>query len=100
PPRSPGCAAAPPARRAPACPGAAAEPVPSRPAREPREVRGTLLQVGVAPLLGLLADVVEEGGVPGELLDARQPVGVGVEARLEQAQRHRAHLEDAPADLE
>src|ERR671912_1876584 len=50
------------------------------------EVGPPLLPEGVAALLGLLGHVVEEGGVPGELLDPGQAVGVGVEAGLEQPQ--------------
>src|SRR5439155_1453511 len=61
------------------------------------EARLALLQVGVAALLRLLVHVGEEGGVAGELLDARQAVGVGVEGCLEQPDGERAHLEDAPA---
>src|SRR6195256_3334407 len=61
------------------------------------DARLALLQVGVAALLLLLVHVEEEGGVAGELLDARQAVGVGVEGRLEQSEGQRAHLEDAPA---
>src|SRR2546421_11201754 len=60
------------------------------------EARRAFLEVGVAPLLGLLVHVIEKGGVPGELLDAGEPVGVGVEGGLEEADGQRAHLEDAP----
>src|SRR5690242_8012352 len=72
----------------------------SRPAGELREVRLALLEVGVAPLLGLLAHVEEKIGVVGELLDAGQAVLVGVEARLEHAQGERGHREHlaAPPD--
>src|SRR5215216_6105479 len=52
----------------------------SRPTGEPREVGRALLDVGVAPLLALLAHVEEEVGVVGQLLDAGQPVLAGVEA--------------------
>src|ERR1700739_1141618 len=51
----------------------------SRPPRELGEVRAALLQVGVAPFLGLLAHVEQEVGVVGELLDPGHPVLVGVE---------------------
>src|SRR5215207_1191573 len=56
--------------------------------RELREVGGPLLDVGVAALLALLAHVEEEVGVVGQLLDAGHAVLVGVEAGLEQPQRH------------
>src|SRR6059036_3495737 len=51
----------------------------SGPARKAREVRLALLDVGVAALLALLRHVEEHRGVAGELLDAGEPVGVGVE---------------------
>src|SRR6201995_5384419 len=58
-----------------------------RPVGELREVGFALLEVGVAALLCLLAHVEEQVRVVGQLLDACQAVLVGVEARLEQAQR-------------
>src|ERR1700745_875236 len=61
----------------------------SRPAGELREVRLALLEVGVTPLLGLLAHVEEQVRVVRQLLDPGQSVLVGVEARLEHAQRER-----------
>src|ERR1700736_4768955 len=52
------------------------------PPRELREIGLALLEVGVPALLSLLAHVEEEVGVVRELLDAREAVLVGVEARL------------------
>ena len=66
---------------------------------ELREVRLALLAVGVAALLGLLAAVEEQVRVVGELLDARQAVLGGVEARLQQAQRERRQREHLAAPL-
>src|SRR3954447_15427020 len=57
------------------------------PLRELAEVGLALLLVGVTALLGLLRLVEEEVRVVSELLDAGDAVLVGVEARLEQAQR-------------
>src|SRR5581483_2402944 len=96
----------PPCRRGPARrpPGACAAGSPrstrGRPSREPfeaREVGPALLEVRVAALLRLLAHVIEERRVPGELLEAGEAVGVRVERRLEAAERERAVLEHAPA---
>ena len=50
----------------------------SWPLGEPREVGLALLHVGVPALLRFFRQVVEEGGVAGQLLDAGQPVGVEV----------------------
>src|SRR5437773_9228868 len=61
------------------------------------EVGFPFLDIRVAPLLRLLTEVVKERGVTGELLDAREPIIGGVEARLQQAQGERAELEHAPA---
>src|SRR2546423_14545416 len=58
-------------------------PAPLRPFRELREVGLALLDVGVAPLLGLVGHVEEQRRVAGELLDPRQPVVRGVHRRLE-----------------
>src|ERR1700757_1766219 len=71
----------------------------SGPAGELGEVRTALLQVGVAPLLGLLAHVEEEVGVVGQLLDAGEPVLVGVEAGLEQPEGEGRQGEHLPAPL-
>src|SRR5438128_4969441 len=63
------------------------------------EVRCALLHVGVAALARLLACVEQQVRVVRELLDAREPILGGVEARLQQAQREggeREHLA-APA---
>src|SRR5829696_1795434 len=67
--------------------------------RKLAEVGLALLAVGVASLLRLLGSVEEEVGVVRELLDAREPVLGGVEARLQEPQgerRQRQHLA-APA---
>src|SRR5665809_47269 len=63
--------------------------------RELVEIRLSLLEVRVAALLSLLAEVVEKRRVACQLLDAREPVGIGVEGGLQHAQRKGAHLEDA-----
>src|SRR6266700_4403778 len=42
--------------------------------REPGEVGLALLDVGVTALLSLLAEVVQQRGVAGQLLDAGEPV--------------------------
>src|SRR5262249_20869411 len=52
-----------------------------------------LLDVGVTALLGLLAQVVEERRVPGQLLDAGQTVVRRVHPRLDHAQGQGAVLE-------
>src|SRR4051794_1104961 len=57
------------------------------PAGELREVGLALLDVGVTPFLGLLGLIEEEVGVVGQLLEPGRTVLLGVEARLEQAQR-------------
>src|SRR5438270_13951142 len=57
---------------------------------EPAELGLALLDVGVTPLLGLLAEVVEQRGVARQLLDAGQPVVGGVHARLDHPERQRA----------
>src|SRR3978361_2477365 len=72
----------------------------SRALRELAEVGLSLLAVGVTALLRLLGCVEEEVGVVGELLDARQPVLSGVEARLEQPQRERRQREHLAAPLD
>src|SRR6266516_4618955 len=69
----------------------------SGPAGEPGEVGVALLDVGVAPLLGLGGHVEEKVGVVGELLDTGQPVLVRVEARLEQAQGEGGQGQHLPA---
>ena len=69
-------------------------------ARELREVRLALLEVGVAPLLRLLAHVEEQVGVVGELLDPGEPVLVGVEAGFQQAQREGGEGEHLAAPAE
>src|SRR6202035_4098680 len=69
PPRRPAFAAVPPTTRRRAAP-VEVPPRRSRSVRELREIRLPLLHVRVAPLLGLLAHVIEEGRVTGELLDS------------------------------
>src|SRR5438270_5236786 len=63
---------------------------------ELREVRLVLVDVGVATLLRLLAQVVEERGVAGQLLDARQPIVGGVQAGLDHAEGERTVREHLP----
>jgi hypothetical protein len=63
---------------------------------KPGEVGLALLQVGVSPFLSLLGHVEEEVRVMGELLDPGQPILIGVEARLEHAQRKRRHDDHLP----
>src|SRR5664279_2043511 len=67
--------------------------------RKPREVRLALLAIGVATLLGLLVAVEEQVRVVRQLLDPRQAVFGGVEARLQQAQRKRGEREHLVAPL-
>src|SRR4051794_34857091 len=62
-------------------------------------LRTPLLAVGVAPLLRLLGAVEEKVRVVRELLDARQPVLVGVEARLDQPEREGGEAEHLTAPL-
>src|SRR5829696_4959001 len=69
------------------------------PAGELREVGLALLDVGVTALLGFRRHVEEQVGVVGQLLDPGQAVLVGVEARLEEAQRERRQLEHLAAPL-
>src|SRR5205807_6320572 len=65
--------------------------------REPVELGTALLEVRLLALLRLLAHVVEEGRVSGELLDTRKTVVGGVERRLQHAQRERAVVQHALA---
>src|SRR3954462_1588078 len=65
----------------------------SRTLREFAEVGAALLAVRVAALLRLLRPVEQEVRVVRQLLQPGQPVLVGVEARLEQAQREGGELE-------
>src|SRR5262249_61654144 len=88
----PGCGVEP--RAATAAPVPARRP-PSRPARELVERRSALLEEGLLALLRLLAQVVEEGGVAGQLLDPGQAVVGRVQRRLQHPQRERAVLEHA-----
>src|SRR5437764_5263909 len=67
------------------------------PAGKLREVRRPLLDVGVAPLLGLLAAVEQEVGVVSELLEPGESVLGGIKARLEQAQREGGERQHLPA---
>src|SRR5215218_101296 len=57
----------------------------SRSLGELPEVRLAALDVGVPPLLGLLAHVEEQVGVVSQLLETGEPVVGRVEAGLEQA---------------
>src|SRR3954466_1439234 len=57
--------------------------------RELAEVGLALLAVGVASLLRFLRCIEEEVGVVRQLLDPREPVLGGVEARLEEPQGER-----------
>src|SRR3954452_14899621 len=63
------------------------------------ELRTPLLPVRVAALLRLLGSVEEQVRVVRELLDARQPVLVGVETRLDQPERERGEAEHLAAPL-
>src|SRR5439155_26567127 len=53
---------------------------------ESGEIGLSLLEVGVTAFLGLLAHVVEQRRVSGQLLDPRQAVVGGVHPRLDHAQ--------------
>src|SRR5207245_9184033 len=68
--------------------------------RKLREVRLPRLDEGVPALLRLVGQVVQQRRVAGQLLDAGQAVRVGVEGRLEEAQRSRALLEDLARPLD
>src|SRR5690242_18296426 len=61
--------------------------------REPVELGTTLLEVRLLALLRLLAHVIEERRVSGELLDAGEAVVGGVQRRLQHAQGERAVLQ-------
>src|SRR5919106_6909590 len=69
----------------------------SGPLRVLGEVGLAALLVGVAALLPFLGHVEEQGGVVGELLEPGEPVLLGVEARLQQPQRHRREVRHLPA---
>src|SRR4029077_10954225 len=71
----------------------------SRSARELAEVGSLLVLVRVTPVLRFLGLVEEQRRVPGQLLDAGEPVVGGVHRRLDHAQRHRRHLEHLGAPL-
>src|SRR6202165_501962 len=60
-----------------------------------RKVGFSLLHVRIAAFLRLFAHVVEKGRVACKLLDAREPIVPGAEARLEHAQPQRAAREHA-----
>src|SRR5512143_119783 len=70
-----------------------------REAAELAEVGLALLEVRVLAFLSFGGEVVEQRRVAGELLQPRLPVAVGVERRLEAAQRDRAHREHLAAPL-
>src|SRR5947207_4705156 len=72
---------------------------PLRATREPGEVGLALFDVGVTPLLRLVAHVEQQRRVPGELLDAGEPVLGRVERRLEHAQRQRRERQHLAAPL-
>src|SRR4051794_3264654 len=72
----------------------------SRTLRELAEVRLALLAVGLTPLLRLLGRVEQEVGVVCELLDPREAVLGGVEARLQQPERERRQGEHLTAPLD
>src|SRR3712207_4424313 len=69
----------------------------SRAVGEPAEVGRSLLEVGVVALLRLLGQVIEQGCVASQLLDAGQAVVRGVQRRLEHPQRQRRVLEHLAA---
>src|SRR3954447_17117565 len=69
----------------------------SRTAGELAEVRTPLLAVRVAALLRFLGPIEEEIRVVRQLLQAGKAILVGVEARLDQAQRERRQLEHLAA---
>src|SRR5690606_17840895 len=55
----------------------------SRETGELGEVGFPLVEKRMVPFLRLVGEVVEQGGVAGQLLDAREPVGVRVEGGLQ-----------------
>src|SRR5208337_3225183 len=66
----------------------------SRHALEPREVRLALLVVSVAAFLRLFGHVIEQGGISSQFLDSRHAVHLGIECRLEAAEKSEAITED------
>src|SRR5689334_15342108 len=71
----------------------------SRALRELREVGLALGLVRLAAFLRLVAGVEEEVGVVRELLDAAEPVLLGVEAGLQEPEGERGELEHLAAPL-
>src|SRR4051794_32594100 len=63
------------------------------------EVRAPLLAVGVTAFLGFLGSVEQQVRVVRQLLDAGETVLVGVEARLDEAQREGGQREHLAAPL-
>src|SRR5690606_31923407 len=64
------------------------------------EIGLTLFVECIASFLSFLCHVKEHRCVAGELLDARLPIAVGVEPRLQAAERNRRVLEHLPAPLD
>src|SRR5262245_26289419 len=72
----------------------------SREAWKLRKVGLALLEEGVLAFFGFVGQVVQQGGVAGELLHASQALRGRVERRFEEADRRRALLEDLPGPLD
>src|SRR5262245_17992197 len=70
-----------------------------RQTRELREIGPALLQKGVPALLALLGHVVEHRRVTRKLLDARKPIRISVEGRLQETDRDGTLLQNLPRPL-
>src|SRR5258708_37705487 len=71
----------------------------SRESRELLEGWLGLVDVGVAAVRRLFAEVIKERSVAGEVEQADLAVAVGIERGLHAAQRHRGELQHLPAPL-
>src|SRR5713101_1045753 len=70
-----------------------------RQARKPGKIGFALLQESVFSFLTLFGHVVEHGRIAGEFLNTGEAVGIRVESRFQEAQRHRAFLKYLPCPL-
>src|SRR5581483_1780469 len=72
----------------------------SRESRELLEVRLSLFDVGVAPFLRFLAQVIEQRCIAAEVEQSDLAIAIGVHRRLEEPQRHRRQRQHLAAPLE
>src|SRR6266566_3930842 len=70
-----------------------------RQARKPGKIGLALLQEGILSLLTLFGHVIEHGCIASEFLNTCEAVGIRVESRFQEAQRHRAFLKYLPCPL-